>query len=120
MTREEQVTQRRERVALMQERLKDFVWQHRTLNPRNINEHIVKERVDEHDVAILGTRYNGTYEGAKWVAWLGDLEWLDEYQGNDVDCMTFWYDYKDAPIGRGATPNDALADLVRQAREVSK
>ena|SRR5208282_5146695 len=65
------------------------------------------------DVTIVGARYGGVYEGAKWIAWIGNLEWLDEHQGGDIQCEGFWTDYREAPIGRGEDPNSALADLAR-------
>jgi hypothetical protein len=65
------------------------------------------------DVYIFGARYGGAYEGGKWIAWIGDHEWLDDHMGDDVSCPGFWDDYRMAPIGRGDTPNEALADLHR-------
>src|SRR5271168_1197122 len=53
------------------------------------------------DVYIFGARYGGAYEGAKWLAWIGDPEWLDDHMGNDIECPNFWDDYRTAPIGRG-------------------
>lgn len=86
---------REERVAMMKERLRGLI---------------------VCDVLIVGTRYGGSYEGAPWVAWIGDPDWLDDYQNDDVACREFWHDYKDAPKGLGKTPDEALADLVKQAR----
>ena len=68
------------------------------------------------DATIVGARYGGIYEGARWMAWPGEPEWLDEHQSGDDECETFWMDYGSAPIGRGDTPNDALADLARICR----
>ena len=65
------------------------------------------------DVYIFGARYGGTYEGGKWLAWIGDHEWLDEHHGCDIECLHFWDDYQMAPIGRGNAPDEALADLHR-------
>jgi len=77
----------------------------------------VASGVNEFDVAILGTRYGGAYEGGRWIAWVGDLEWLDDYQACDIDCQIFFEDYTDAPVGRGETPQAALDDLRRRAEE---
>lgn len=71
--------------------------------------------VKEFDVVILGTRYDGAYEGGRWIAWVGDIEWLDDYQGCDIECPIFFEDYAGAPIGRGETPQAALDDLHRRA-----
>jgi hypothetical protein len=71
----------------------------------------VGNMVYDHDVLIFGTRYGGTYEGGAWIAWVGDPEWLDDYQSGDNACQDFWQDYKFAPIGRGDSPEEALEDL---------
>ena len=65
------------------------------------------------EVYIFGARYGGAYEGGKWLAWIGDHEWLDDHAGDDISCLNFWDDYRMAPIGRGDTPDQALADLHR-------
>ena len=75
----------------------------------------VENRVYDHDILIFGTRYGGTYEGGLWVAWVGDPDWLDDYQSGDNACQDFFQDYKLAPIGRGDSPQQALDDLVRVA-----
>jgi|HubBroStandDraft_2_1064218.scaffolds.fasta_scaffold02576_15 hypothetical protein len=77
----------------------------------------VANGVNEFDVAILGTRYGGCYEGGRWIAWVGDLDWLDDYQSGDIECPTFFEDYANAPIGRGETPQAALDDLIRRAEK---
>ena len=73
----------------------------------------VESGLYDYDVLILGTRYGGCYEGGKWIAWVGDPEWLDDYQSGDNPCQAFWQDYKFAPIGRGDSPEKALDDLKR-------
>jgi hypothetical protein len=77
----------------------------------------VASEVHEFDVAILGTRYGGVYEGGNWIAWVGDLDWLDDYQAGDLACQAFFEDYSDAPIGRGETPQAALDDLRRRVAQ---
>lgn len=64
-------------------------------------------------VYIFCARYGGLYEGGKWIAWIGDHEWLEDHRSGDNACMSFWEDYRMAPIGRGDTPNDALTSLHR-------
>jgi hypothetical protein len=71
----------------------------------------------DYEVVIVGTRYGGVYEGAAWVAWPGEPEWLDDYAAGDNACAEFWQDYANAPLGRGEDPNGALADLMRQVAE---
>jgi hypothetical protein len=75
----------------------------------------VESRVYDHDVLIFGTRYGGIYEGGSWIAWVGDAEWLDDYQSGDNACQKFWQDYKFGPVGRGESPEKALDDLRRVA-----
>lgn len=72
------------------------------------------------DVTIVGARYGGTYEGAKWIAWPGEIEWLDDHQSGDNACIDFWQDYAHATLGRGSTPDEALADLVTKAQRLDE
>ena len=60
-------------------------------------------------VFVAKDRYSGTYSGAKWLAygWLDDDYGID---GDDVSCMNFWHDNKE-PVGKGATPAEAVARL---------
>lgn len=69
------------------------------------------------ETTIILDRYGGTYSGAAWTAWPYPEYQIPEYaQAGDVECRDFWEDHKDFPIGRGNTPNEALADL-RQRME---
>lgn len=70
------------------------------------------ERADA-GVSIYEARYGGAYEGALWYAVRMPIEWLDDDQNGDAECMEWFLDYREAPIGRGATPDAALADLNR-------
>ena len=97
----------------MTDRNRDRKREERELRSQFMWERVANE-VHEFDVAILGTRYGGAYEGGRWIAWVGDLEWLDDYQAGDNTCATFFEDYTDAPIGRGETPQAALDDLRRR------
>jgi hypothetical protein len=85
--------------AVRAERLRrvDFIWE----SPRT------------YETTICQARYDRTYEGGLWYAFRGEREWLDEDQGCDIECPSWWHDYRYSPIGRGDTPNDALADLER-------
>jgi hypothetical protein len=66
-------------------------------------------------VTIVGDRYNGTYSGALWLAFQLNPDYIPEEIGaSDPDEMAFWRDHNENefPIGKGATPNAALADLI--------
>lgn len=67
-------------------------------------------------VTIFRARYGGSYEGSDWVALWADLEdFPDDAAGSDVECVA-WYanaDKHGAPLGRGASPDEALKDLCR-------
>lgn len=63
---------------------------------------------------IIRDRYNGTYSGAKWLAFPLDFYQVPgEVDGGDTECMMFWGTYND-PVGKGATPKDAIEDLTKQ------
>lgn len=65
-------------------------------------------------ITIHQTRYQGAYEGGSWVAASGaDLPPVAF--GSDVPC-SLWWENRPA-IGRGQTPDEALADL--EARYLS-
>lgn len=68
-------------------------------------------------VTVLRTRYGGTYEGGAWVA-LHAEPWgiPEDVMGDDGGCMEFFASCP-YPIGRGADPGAAVADLERQAAE---
>lgn len=68
---------------------------------------------------VFTARYNGTYEGAPWIAVnlhadprMSNRE-LRGSQGDDIECME-WFTDSDRVIGRGDTPDQAVADLARQ------
>lgn len=75
-------------------------------------------------VAVFSTRYGGTYEGAPWVAVkthvdpgmsgaiLSTVD-LEDCQSDDVSCM-MWFDDSSKVIGRGDSPDEAVADLARK------
>lgn len=70
-------------------------------------------------ITIIKDRYSGTYSGAKWLAfnmYEEDVGLLD-VNGDDISCHDFWLQYADKyAIGKGLTPNDALADLYSQTK----
>lgn len=69
---------------------------------------------------IVHSRYGGSYEHDEskeqvdWLAWpLRADELPVGWDASDVECMEFWRNYKGL-VGRGMTPNEALANLERQ------
>lgn len=68
---------------------------------------------------IIQDRYNGTYSGAVWLAFPLDF-WNvpDEVEGGDGECMMFWESY-DGEVGKGSTPELAMANLVAKMSGVS-
>lgn len=68
-------------------------------------------------VVVSESRYKGAYEGGQWLAWSHfDGKVPEDAFGDDVRCMTFFDGIRDARIGRGATPDEAIADLLARWR----
>ena len=70
-------------------------------------------------VSIVSSRYDGAYEGGKWLAIPREPAFVPEaiFDGDDV-CERFFLDDDLAPIiGRGDTPNAALNDFHRRMQE---
>lgn len=62
-------------------------------------------------LTITYDRYNGTYSGAKWLAFpLEACEVPQEIDGCDGECMCFWNDYNEF-VGKGNTIDEAMQDL---------
>lgn len=74
---------------------------------------------------VLPARYGGVYEGGAWVAFPCRF---DEVPANafadDVRAMCFWQSDERSPrsepspaaeVGRGASPNEAVMDMLRRA-----
>jgi hypothetical protein len=66
-------------------------------------------------VTIVMARYGGTYERARWLAFpIGSDDLADSgYAAEDIECMLFFEACveRKLPIGRGETPDKAMADL---------
>ena len=61
---------------------------------------------------IVAARYQGVYEGGRWLAFFLDPEHLPpDYAASDVPCATWWGTSEASGVGRGATPEEALEDL---------
>lgn len=73
-------------------------------------------------VTIVTARYQGGYEGGKWLAFNMEYGNVPEaVYGDDISCANFFDEYNKSnrkknplKIGRGDTPDDALKDLVAQ------
>ena len=90
------------------------------------NDKSVKKRRDLrlilelYPISIWESRYGGVYEGGRWIA-IGNCDLLPQYtdiMGDDESCMRFWNSRQSEKIGRGETPNDALADLLERNRDL--
>ena len=67
---------------------------------------------DLYPIVIRESRYQGAYEGDAWFAIANCHEIPEEAISEDSECQEFWLSEKAQLIGRGATPNDAVIDLV--------
>lgn len=75
-------------------------------------------------VTVFTSRYGGIYEGAPWIAvqthadpnmcGRSDEPDLKGVQGDDIVCSDWFADASATPIGRGDTPDLAVADLAEQ------
>jgi hypothetical protein len=77
-------------------------------------------------LTILPARYQGGYEGGRWLAFPvqpGEMDHgpLADWDASDVECAMFWrqVDEQRWPIGRGATPDTAYQDLLDRLAELS-
>jgi hypothetical protein len=62
---------------------------------------------------IVPARYGGTYEGGRYLAFpCGPNRLPDGWDDSDCECMDWWADHHDWPIGVGASPDEALEVLI--------
>ena len=67
-------------------------------------------------ITITTARYFGAYEGGRWVAlWVAPHDLPEEPFDEDNTAAVWWVDEAQL-VGRGATPNEALADLIARWR----
>ena len=87
----------------------------------------MKTRLTDHDIkfwleeqyplTVIADRYSGTYSKASYLAWPREFNEIeDEVCGSDPECMLYWDEFDDF-VGKGATIEDAVADLRRQFQE---
>jgi hypothetical protein len=70
-------------------------------------------------VTIVSAAYQGVYEGGKWLAFPLDARNLPRgWDGSDIETFEFFRHYE-KPVGKGSTPDVALADLVEQWSRLS-
>lgn len=95
---------------------------------RNEHNDSVKKRRDLNlalelwPIAIWQSRYGGVYEGGRWIA-IGNCEILPQHTAmmdQDTECMDFWKSKQADHIGRGATPDEALEDLLRRNQDLNQ
>ena len=76
-------------------------------------------------VAIIESRYSGTYEGGKWhaIPEFDDVINTEKYQdymyGDDGSALDFWDSEIALNIGVGDTPELALADMQLKAKNIT-
>ena len=71
----------------------------------------------KYPLTIICDRYDGTYSGAKWLAFPLDYDKIpSDVDASDPEYAQFWKYYKE-PVGRGVYASDAVADLIQQMRE---
>lgn len=80
-----------------------------------------KERQDwlkaRYPLTVVTDRYGGTYSGAAYLAFPLDFDEVPEdVNGDDTECGYFWR-YYDEPVGKGATVQEAIDDLIEQMKE---
>lgn len=77
------------------------------------------EEIDIYPLTIVRDRYTGVYSGGEYTAWnLNYWEIPDGPDWGDVECLIFWDNAdNDYLIGRGETPDAAIADLTRRIIE---
>ena len=68
-------------------------------------------------VTIILDRYNGSYSGAKFIAYPQEpYEICNEVNSDDIACLTYWNDFSSI-IGKGNTPNEAYEDLLNNMKK---
>lgn len=77
---------------------------------------VVRNDLRDWPTIVVEDRYGGVYSGGAWLAFQPD-DWpgLDsDAFGPDPECANWWAAQEEAVIGRGGTPDQAVADLDRR------
>jgi hypothetical protein len=91
----------------------------------DLNASIKKVELEElakgniYPVTIVMDRYNGIYSNGIWLAFnLDPCDIPDEIGGDDPTEMIFWREHDETklPIGKGATPDEAIEDLKKKIK----
>jgi len=76
---------------------------------------------DLYPLTVVSARYGGCYEGGRYLAFNLEADSLPEdYNGDDIDCSTFFEqaNSKNWAIGRGGTPTEAVEDLKARLKDI--
>lgn len=66
-------------------------------------------------VTIISARYGASYEGGAWCAFhCYEFEVPPAATADDITCSGYWSSSAADVVGRGATPDEALADLEKR------
>lgn len=72
-------------------------------------------------VTIIASRYQGSYEGGRYVAFHGYPHQIpDEATGSDIECLEYWRSDRSMLVGRGSTPDAAGADLYNRLEKAGE
>jgi hypothetical protein len=76
---------------------------------------MTRKLIDLYPVIIRQARYNGLYEGGKWIAFAECEEFTDAmndyFYGDDCDAADLFTDEYKKTVGIGVSPDHAYADL---------
>ena len=74
--------------------------------------------LDIYPLTIICDRYDGTYSGAKYLAFNLHHDCIPYgVNGDDIECFDFWREKHNFPIGKGNTLTEAAVDLWKQMKE---
>jgi hypothetical protein len=69
-------------------------------------------------VTIIQTRYGGSYENGTWAAFnCHENEVPPAASDDDLTAANYWWSDAAENVGRGESPNEALADLERRLND---
>lgn len=118
---QQQAKERRAKELLDEQEQLDFIKKDMLWHAREM-----QDRVASHDwpLTIVSTRYSGAYEGGDFVSFPMEAGLLDttNWTAGDSPCSNFWawVDEEKLPVGRGATPQAAYADMLARMLAVPR